>query len=75
MDEMTQAEIARWIEHHDRGHERYVGRGEFDLTIRHMAEDMAEMKEEIRWMRRLLVTQLITFAAGIILYLINTVAP
>lgn len=72
---MTQAEVSRWIERHDRYHEGFISRREYDLTLKNVADDMAELKEEIRWQRRLIVTQLVAFAAGIILYLVNTVAP
>jgi hypothetical protein len=72
---MTQAEISRWIESHDRTHGNVVSQREFELTVRNMAEDIVETKETVKWMQRLLVTQLVAFAAGIILYLVNTVAP
>jgi hypothetical protein len=79
---MTQAEVTRWVEHHDRQHEQMdrvhaelVTRREYELTMRNMADDIAETKETLRWMQRLLVTQLVAFAAGIILYLVNTVSP
>jgi hypothetical protein len=72
---MTQAEVTRWVEHHDRAHTELVTRREYELTMRNMADDIAETKETLRWMQRLLVTQLVAFAAGIILYLVNTVSP
>jgi hypothetical protein len=72
---MTQAEISRWIESHDRTHGNLVSVREFELVMKNMAEDIAETKETVRWMQRLLVTQLVAFGAGIVLYLVNTVAP
>lgn len=75
MDEMTLREVTRWIAKHDAAHGDMVGRREFELVTKTMAEDVADLKEGSKWALRLIVTILVTNFVALVYFLVQNAAP
>jgi hypothetical protein len=72
---MTQAEVSRWVDRHDREHENLVERREFDLVVRQFNLAITELQETNKWLIRLVITQLATLAIGGAFWVMTELIP
>jgi hypothetical protein len=68
MTEMTAAEIARAFAQNHREHDKFVGKELHDQVIHSLREDITEIKDSVKWMMRLIVTQFFGLVVAVIIF-------
>ena len=68
-DDMTLAEAARAIQ---RIEASYVPRGEYEVRVQALVDDLDEIKESMKWMTRFAAGQLFTFIVALLVYILNS---